>query len=209
MDFRLKILTPTTGSCKAAYTFSLANLVMYYMQNRIYSDTKDQWLGVNPVEGSGISANRERLVVDALKTDVTHILFIDEDMGFCPNTLHVLASKSLPLVACNYKMRIKGKGFTALGLNKKSRIITTEESKGVEECYYAGFGFCLIKREVFEKTKKPWFLIGYNTDVGSYTTEDCGFARQLEDTDIKWYIDHDASKLVWHVGNYNYKWNED
>jgi len=209
MDFRLKILTPTTGECKAAYTFSLANLVMYYMQNKIYPDSESQWLGVKPITGSGISANREHLAVDALKTDATDFLFIDQDMGFHPDVLHVLAAKRLPLVGCNYKMRVKGKGFTTLSLDKKTRIITTEKSTGVEPCYYTGFGVCLIKREVFEKAAKPWFLIGYNTVFGSYTTEDCGFARQLEDTDITWYVDHDASKLVWHVGDYDYKWNED
>lgn len=209
MDFRLKILTPTTGECKAAYTFSLANLVMYYMQNKIYPDSDSQWLGVKPIMGSGISANRERLAVDALKTDATDFLFIDQDMGFHPNVLHVLAEKRLPLVGCNYKMRVKGKGFTTLSLDKKTRIVTTKDSMGVEPCYYTGFGVCLVKREVFEKAAKPWFLIGYNTEVGSYTTEDCGFARQLEDTDITWYVDHDASKLVWHVGDYDYKWNED
>ena len=209
MDFKLKILTPTTGGCKAAYTFSLANLIMYYMQNKVYSDSESQWLGVKPIAGSGISANREHLVAEALETDVTHILFIDEDMGFHPNTLHVLAEKNLPLVGCNYKMRVKGKGFTALSLDMKNRIITNEESTGVEKCYYAGFGFCLIERQVFEKVKRPWFLIGYNTEQNAYTTEDCGFARQLKDVDITWYVDHDASKLVWHVGDYDYKWNED
>ncbi len=209
MDFKLKILTPTTGICKAAYAFSLANLVMYYMQNKIHSDLDSQWLGVKPIAGSGISANRERLVAGALETDFTHILFIDEDMGFYPNALHILAEKKLPLVGCNYKMRLKGKGFTALAPDMKSRIVTTKESKGIEECHYTGFGFCLIEREVFEKVARPWFLIGYNTEQNSYTTEDAGFARQLEDTKYKWYVDHDASKLVWHVGDYDYRWNED
>jgi hypothetical protein len=207
-EFRLKILTPTTGVCKAAYTFSLANLVMYYMQNRIYPDCDRQWLGVKPIAGSGISANRERLVAEALETDATHILFIDEDMGFHPNALHVLAEKRLPLVGCNYRMKKKEKEFVALSADKKKRIVTDEKSKGIEECYYTGFGFCLIKREVFEKVARPWFLIGYNTEQNAYTTEDCGFARQLKDNDITWYVDHDASKLVWHVGDYDYKWNE-
>lgn len=178
------------------------------MQNRVYPNAKSQWLGVTPIEGSGISANRERLVVDALETDVTHILFIDEDMGFAPNALHVLAEKKLPLVGCNYKIRVKGKGFTALAFDKKARIVTNKESSGIEKCYYTGFGFCLIEREVFEKVARPWFLIGYNTDIGLYTTEDAGFARQLKDAGITWYVDHDASKLVWHVGNYNYSWKE-
>jgi len=210
MDFNLKILTPTTGLCKAAYTFSLANLVMYIMQNPPFPDSPgSRRLGVSPIEGSGISANREQLIDDALKTDVTHFLFIDEDMGFTPDTFGILAKRDLPIVGCNYKMRVKGKGFTALSLDRKSRIETNEDSTGVEECYYTGFGFCLIKREVFETVPRPWFLIGYNTDFNSYTTEDAGFAHQLRDTKYKWHVDHDASKNVIHIGHYSYSWKDD
>jgi len=35
-------------------------------------------------QGSGISQNREKLVMQALEDpDCTHILFLDEDMGSC------------------------------------------------------------------------------------------------------------------------------
>lgn len=209
MDFNLKILTPTTGLCKAGYTFSLANLVMYIMNNPPFlNEPGSRRLGVSPIEGSGISANREKMVADALETDVTHILFIDDDMGYAPNVLHVLAEKRLPIVGCNYKMRVKGEGFTALSVDKKSRIVTNKKTKGIERCHYTGFGMCLIKREVFERTPRPWFLIGYNTKVHQYTTEDGGFARQLKKTKYKWYVDHDASKLVIHIGHYNYSWKD-
>lgn len=207
-EFRLKILTPTTGCPKMAYTCSLVYLVMYYMQNRIYEDVKDQMLGFEPIEGSGIGANRERLVKNALKTDCTHILFIDEDMGFQPECLYIMAGRRLPLVGCNYPMRVKGKGMTALALDKKNRIPLTEESVGTEPCHYTGFGLCLIERWVFEKIEKPWFLIGYNTETETYTTEDAGFARRVSESGIDWHVDHDASKKIYHVGNYNYNWRE-
>lgn len=207
-DFKLCILTPTTGFCRAAYTFSLANLVMHYAQNRMYKDNVNQSLNIEPVEGSGISANREKLVNGAMKGDTTHILFIDEDMSFAPHTLQVLASRRKPVVGCNYKMRVPGKGFTALATDKKSRIITNEDSTGLEPCHYTGFGFCLIERWVFEKVERPWFLIGYNTDTHTYTTEDAGFARQLEKAGVEWLVDHDASKKVIHWGNKGYHWKE-
>jgi hypothetical protein len=206
--FKLCILVPTTGMCRAPFTFSLANLVMYYAQNQIYEGVQDQYLNIEPIEGSGISANRERLVAGALTGDTTHILFIDEDMSFSPETLHILASSHKPIVGCNYKMRVPGKGFTALGVDKKQRIITDEHSTGLEECHYTGFGFCLIERWVFEKVDRPWFLIGYNTEVHTYTTEDAGFARRVEEANIAWYVDHEASKKVLHWGNIPYSWKE-
>lgn len=205
---KLAILVPTTGMCRAPFTFSLARLVMYYAMNQVYGGVEDQYLNVEPIEGSGISANRERLIEGALKGNTTHILFIDEDMSFHPDTLHDLARRKLPVVGCNYKHRVPEKGFTALSLDQQSQIITDENSVGIEKCYRTGFGFCLIQRWVFEKVERPWFLIGYNTESHTYTTEDTAFGRKLQKAGIDWYVDHDVSKKIIHWGNKGYSWKE-
>ena len=208
MNFNLTILTPTTGFNRSGYTYSLVNLMTYFANNRIYPECSQQSLDYHIIEGSGISANREQLVVDALKTNCTHILFIDEDMGFVPQTLHVLASKRQRIVGTNYPMRGKGSSFTALTEDRQARVVTGPHSVGLAPVFYTGFGFCLIERSVFEQMKRPWFLIGYNTDNYRYTTEDAAFGNQLHELGIPWYVDHDASKLICHIGNYNYQWQE-
>lgn len=203
--FNCVILTPSTGFSRIGYSISLFYLTLYYAKKRMIEDCPDQVLRMDVVEGSGISANRESLIDKWLKEDVTHFLFIDEDMTFQPQTLHVLASRNLPIVGCNYPKRSVGAGFTALSKDREARIQTTEESTGVEECYYTGFGFCLIQRHVFEKLMRPWFLIGYNKTTNTYTTEDAAFAHTLYDqTDVKWYVDHDASKLLGHIGSHKF-----
>jgi hypothetical protein len=190
------------------YTYSLAKLIMYFTKNRLLPECNTQQIDFHSIEGSGISANRERLVVNALNTKCTHILFIDEDMGFAPNTLHVLASRRQKIVGCNYPMRGPTQSFTALNMDKKTRIFTGKDSTGIEPCFYTGFGFCLIERIVFETMKQPWFPFGYNAEGKYYTTEDAVFATYLHQTDIPWYVDHDASKLISHVGNHKFLWNE-
>lgn len=208
MEFKVAILTPTTGTCYMAYAQSLARMVMYFAQARIYDDCEQQQLFPPlSIEGSGISANREDLVHQILtKSDATHILFIDEDMGFAPDTLHMLASRRVPYVACNYRMRVPGGDFTALALDTKSRVQTTEEKNGLEEAYYSGFGFALIAREVFEAVPRPRFLIGYNMDNNHYSTEDMPFCKAAREKGYKVLIDHAASKKIWHVGHFNYNW---
>jgi hypothetical protein len=190
------------------YTYSLTKLMMYFAQNRVYPECETQKIDFDTVEGSGIGANRETLVLKALDSDCTHILFIDEDTIFAPHALHTLASKRKEVVGGNYPMRFKDCGFTALTLDKKARVITGPNSVGLEQVYYTGFGFCLIERSVFEKMKRPWFLIGYNTDRNIYTTEDVAFGAQLMELGIPWYVDHDASKLLTHMGSYAYHWKE-
>jgi len=207
-EFRLTILTPTTGMMRSAYTVSLANLITYYAQHQVIEGIENQYLAYHVIEGSGISSAREKMVAEALETETTHILFIDEDMGFAADTLHRLARRRLPIVGCNYPMRVKGKGFTALAPGGERRIVTNAASTGVEPCHYTGFGFCLIERSVFERAQRPWFLIGYNTETQQYTTEDAAFARRLPEIGVTWMVDHDASKSITHVGPYHYSWKD-
>ncbi|MCK5640742.1 MAG: hypothetical protein KAJ19_08090 [Gammaproteobacteria bacterium] len=200
-DFKLCILTPTTGSTRMAFTVGLYKLVCYFMRNKICDS--EQSLSFNAIEGAGVSANRETLVKSA--SDFTHILFIDEDMGFEPETLYSLAGRKMPIVGCNYRTRMEGGNFTAMSL--KGERVTLDDSKtGIEQVYYTGFGFCLIKRDVFDKIKRPWFLHSYNN--GEYTTEDSGFAAKAKEAGIPWHVDHDASKMIYHVGSKNYSWRK-
>ena len=207
-EFKVAILTPTTGLNRSIYTWSLFQLVLYFSQNRIYPDVENQSINYFPLEGSMISAARERLIDEARDQGFSHGLFVDDDMSFTPNTLHVLANRQLPIVGCNYRFREPNGDFTALALDRKSRIQTSEESSGIEPCYHTGFGFCLIDLNIFDRLERPWFLIGYNTLSKRYTTEDIGLARRLEDTDISWYVDHDGTKLVKHRGFYDYSYKE-
>lgn len=203
------LCTPSTGLCRTAYAYSLARLVMYVAMHRMLPEVPDQELSLLMLEGSGISANREQMVEDALsKPTVTHVLFIDEDMGFAPDTLHVLARRRQAIVGCNYPMRVPPPQFTALAMNQRERVITTATSTGLEPAYYIGFGFTLIERRVFEALTRPRFLIGYNTTAQRYTTEDHPFCRKAREAGFTVYVDHDASRQVFHVGNHNYSWRE-
>lgn len=210
MSFNVVVATPSTGQCKSAFAFSLARLVAYFAQNRVWPEVEQQQMDFLMLEGSGISSNREDMVRDALlKSDMTHLLWIDEDMGFNMDVLHMMAKHRQPIVACNYRMRVPPADFTALRLDKKGRIQTTALSNGLEEAYYTGFGFCLIERRVFESINEPRFMIGFNEVSKKYTTEDHPFFVKARENGYKCYVDHDASKKIWHIGNLNYIWAED
>jgi hypothetical protein len=182
---------------------------MYFAQNAL-AENCTQSIVLSPLEGSGISAAREWLVKEALKKEATHILFIDQDMGFANKALHILAQRRLPIIGCNYPKTVKDAGFTAPLLDRKTLHKVTTDKTGVEEVFYTGFGFCLIEADVFRNLPHPWFLIGYNRATEKYSTEDYAFACCLERNkfQLKWHVDNDASKLVWHVGSYNYSWED-
>jgi len=162
------------------------------------------------LEGSGISTNRERLTRQALANpDTTHVLWIDDDMGFAADTLHLLARWRQPIVGCNYRTRSPPSEFTALNAAENARIQTIADSTGLEEAAYTGFGFCLIERRVFEAVPEPRYPLLWSPTLGDYSTEDMPFFEKALAAGFKCYVDHDASKKIWHCGNLNYVWNGD
>jgi len=204
MKFNLAICTPSSGYSKTQFAFSLARLVLEFTQKAVLPEVTEQSLELFAMEGTGVSANREKMVRQFLKGDSTHLLFIDDDMGFNPNVLHVLASRKLPIVGCNYRMRSPPAEFMAH--RNKLEIKTTAESRGVEPVDYMGFGMCLMERKVLETVPEPRFLIHWDAPSKDYTTEDVSFFYKCP---YKPYIDHEASRLVWHSGHVQYTWADD
>jgi len=45
--------------------------------------------------------------------------------------------------------------------------------------------------------------------IGDYSTEDMPFFEQAAKAGFPCYVDHDASKRIWHCGNLNYVWDHD
>ena len=209
-EFSVAILTPTTGICRMAYAQSLARLVGYFAQVRVFPDLARQMLATDSVEGSGIAANYECMVTKYLNdkdTRWTHFLSIEDDMGFLPDCLHIMARRELPIVAANYSTN-KGTPlrFVSGGLGKK--LPTTEDSTGLEEAGLVAQGFTLVAREVYEAIPKPWFMTGYCPETGNYVYQDYYFSEQARKAGFKLYVDHDVSKRIWHVGTKHYSWQD-
>lgn len=206
----MKVLVafPSSGTVKSGFAFSLATLTAAakYLADHVPGESFA--LSLARQDGSVIHGNRESLVMDALKTDSTHILFIDDDMEFHPKAAALLLSRRLPIVAVNYCMKTREKTFVAVSKDGARRVQTTIDSTGLEEVAYTGFGLCLIELEVFRKTPQPWFLPLWVADQKCYTTEDNPFFARAREAGFLCWVDHEASKLVSHVGAKAFKWDD-
>jgi hypothetical protein len=210
MPFNLVVGVPTSGVCRAGFAVSLAKLTAFFATTRLLPEIDEYAMDFMFLEGSGIAPNREQIVTEFLAKETnTHLLFIDDDMGFLQNTLQIVANRRQPIVSCNYRMRMPPAEFTALRIDKQGRIQTTKDSTGLEEAYYSGFGFCLMERKVLEATMAPRFLAKWIEPDQRYTTEDHPFFVQAREKGFKCWIDHDASKGLWHNGHLPYVWSED
>lgn len=151
---------------------------------------------------------RESFIDGILTLDSTHLLFIDEDMGFREDCLNIMLARQMPFVACNYRMKVPPCPFTARTEDDKGRIETDEKSVGLVPAFYTGLGFALIERRVLEAVSKPRFSNEWISEFNAYTTEDRSFCIKAREAGYPVMVDQKASKRVYHIGTWNYSWDD-
>ena len=139
------------------------------------------------VRGIPLPVARDQLVDTALEDKtVTHLLWVDTDnipqSPENPNdALKALMNCNVPIVSGLYKAK-QAEGFNNamwydLKMPNQSGFSPINQWTGnFIEADVIGFGFCLIKREVFEKIPRPWFP--WNTVSPSEDFNFCIKARQ-------------------------------
>lgn len=207
---KLAIGIPTAGKTHCALTYSLAGMIGKLTGGIPTRPDAELHLLVDMQVSSCIHSNREIIVRRAIDTQCTHLMFLDDDMGFDPRVAEILLGRRQPVVACNYLVKWDddhSQEFAAVALNGK-RIITDENSTGLQEIAYAGFGVSLFETRVFAGTPQPWFLPVFVPESNMYTTEDNPCFERIRKAGFPCYVDHDASKLVDHNGDKKWKWSQ-
>jgi hypothetical protein len=205
------VCTPSYGGPHIRYLMSLIKMFLVYQQTPVTGrDPNEQRAySYNVIQGSKIDTAREEMMQAALDLNATHLLFLDEDMGFHPLTLNTLLMRQQPFVACNYPMKTWPQCFTARSLDKQSWVSTKESNTSLEEVDFCGLGFALIERQVLEAVgPAPNFLNYWDDEAKAYSTEDRYFCHKVKEKGFPVYIDHDASKLVYHNGSFAYSWDD-
>jgi len=178
----------TAGLIKSQTAFSLTNMLI---KNR------DLEFKMIFKEGPIIPMNREVIAEIAQQMGCSHLLFVDSDMVFPTDAVQKLLEHDKDIIGVNYNMR---------QLTPQSTVKTKPGetvSLKLSECAGVATGFMLVKMEVFEKVKKPWFHVGIDeTDTTGKTLEGhdyrfCRLAREAGYT--VWY---DGTIGIGHIGDY-------
>ena len=155
-------------------------------------------------KGSMVDSARCSLVVDAIQTGATHILFLDSDHTFPRDLLERMIRSDKDIVGIHQVTKrppirsncedMQGNRLTAPGA-------------GLQEVTRIGTGIILIKLAVFNNMKLPYFE--YRFDKGMFKTphwigEDYYFCEAARHKGYKIFVDHDLSKECYHIGTAMY-----
>lgn len=154
-------------------------------------------------QSSLIHSSRQQLVVDAILQGATHILFVDSDQAFPPDTVHRLVRHDKLIVGANIVTKEIPARPCAVGLDGKY-VYTDPQSSGLEQVAVLGTGLMLINTRVFGMIEPPLFLMPYLPETKTYLGEDVYFSRKAREAGIPIFVDHDLSKLVGHIGQFQY-----
>jgi len=148
--------------------------------------------------------NRNLIIDDALAHDCTHILFIDDDMAFPPNSLmKLLAHDKLiigglyfnkafphPPVLFDKSYNVHGHCYTL------ERHLLRDDETGVIKIGACGFGFMLVDTAIFNSLEEPY--VRHGEVIADKRNEDIGFCERLIEAGFD--IHCDLNTVIGHIG---------
>ena len=160
-------------------------------------------------ERGNMSLMRERLAVGSPKliNDWTmntpwngtrpydYMLWIDSDIRFEPADFQRLLDHDKDIVSGVYAIVLGYSPTDELMVTISSADLENRQfdatTTGLQESLWFGFGFCLIKRGVFERIPRPWFPTQQMDLIGrpSFCGEDIAWCSKAREAGFKLYTD--------------------
>lgn len=161
------------------------------------------------IESCNLLANRYNIVQFALRqSDVTHILWIDDDMRFDIAAFKHLLAAGVPCVGVSVLKRKAEPIFTCT-TPEGMQIIVNKDSTGLVKTDGLGLGMTLMDVNIFRLLDPPWFYFTFVPEIDDYDGEDTILFREIrEKLGIDTYVSLDASKHVDHIGKKVYSWKD-
>ena len=140
----------------------------------------------------GIEMMRNGIVKQALEGQCTHLVMMDTDQCYHPETITRLLSRKLPVVgALVYRRYPPFDPLMESGEVGKYQTISEWEPNSLVEVDATGTGCLMFDMNVFRKMPPPWFRIRHHVGEGRSGTvgEDFGFCSDLRKAGYKIYVD--------------------
>ena len=173
--------------------------MMSFMQSLLYFKDIGLRYSVCTISDSLINRARNNLVAKFMgNPDFTHFVFIDVDLQFEKEAILKLLWHDKEIITASYPIKeinwekvkeAASNGVESTSLMEHGTRYVVHLTKpgetqinidnGAIECFEAGTGFMMIKREVFEKMFKKYKKLKYDDDTGALKGEERDYAYAL------------------------------
>lgn len=153
--------------------------------------------------GRHIAAMRERICELAIETEHTHVLMLDDDMVYEPDTLLRLLEADVDVI-CGFAMSRLAPHKPIFGTERTERYTfrpawptedgtaTGKRLTGPQPSTIVGGAALLIKTDALKRLPRPWFAFRAHTSDGTEAGEDVWFAMLCADHGIQTYVHPDV-----------------
>ena len=142
---RLLIAIPCADVVRYEFAESLAKLLVHLSEEGI--DFEPRFLA-----GSLIYSARDSLAITAINDGYTHVLWLDSDMQFTPDTFDLLRAANKPFVSAIYRSRRSPYALCLFADTRTSQRVLKlpDDVFEIEGC---GFGCTLMETQVLKDVK--------------------------------------------------------
>ena len=162
-------------------------------------------LGWHVCNATSLGRQRDLLVAEFVKSNCTHLLFVDSDMEWCPNDAAHLFETGRDFVGGTYCRKHAARSITATLLPGQDGLL--------RECSHLGTGFLLVSRSAIERMLDEYaedtYEIGGRVFVSLFQQsrheagEDLAFSRRWRNTGGQAWL-HTGVVLPHYDGNTAY-----
>lgn len=154
-----------------------------------------------------IHVARNSMLLDAINTGATHLMFIDSDMVFDPDAVAHLVEQDKDFIGGLYHKRISPHVpvlYRKVGQTLQNIIVPPHDGKEIFEVDAIGTGFMLLKMEAMKKMNPPFFYYAMPSEFGLKDSqvfdlgEDISFCLKARSEGFKIYCD--PTFKLGHVG---------
>lgn len=181
-DFKLGIGVPFTEKTMSPYFFD----TFVTMEKPDFTYMRPPFSGY-----VGIEVARNSLVHQAFENGCSHLLMLDTDQMYPPDTVMKLISHNQAVVGATVHRRYPPFDPIMLRGDFGAYLRVPDEecfSGGLVEVDATGCGCILYDMEVFIKVRPPWFEI-YQLENGKDVGEDIGLCSKLREAGFRIYVD--------------------
>lgn len=152
-----------------------------------------------------IHDGRHQACVQAMKSDCTHILMLDDDMQFTPDLLDIFFARKVAVIAANC-LRKRDQKAEPTTTHLDDAFHFPENKTNMEEVKQVGTGIILINLNAIRHIPHPYFSSPWLPEWSCHMGEDYYFCKKAREHGVSIFVDNLVSNASAHMGEFAFHW---